>query len=304
MADNIRRPARARMWKRVAIIGASVSTVALTAFVILSFLPHGNDAFSIRINDMTKEQAEQNHFHMSRGWNEKDQKDVDEVPERRVRGKSVDKMTQTTASVVEDFIAEKRAANLLYDQTNFYTQVKNEETGELVDDKGKALVYTVYLVNEDATKDLKLKYALNVESYYNSNTISLLDYFRVLAQTELMGSDEIVNTYYGRQHTFDDRKNDLPSEGDRDKEPISTKILNEDDTYSAVFKSSGNNGYCERFDELSEENKTILHNDSLIVPAGKTLRFTFAAYFEGNDPDSVGSNPSNSYLQLSLHFGV
>ena len=300
MAVNIRKPARARLWKRVAIILASVSTLALVVFVVISFLPHGNDAFSIRIHNPGRqsESGEENHFHMSRGWSSDGSKDKDEG--EYLRGESLDKMVLTTAEDVEKHLAEIKDKE---GQQNFYVKTEEEEL------KGYALVYTVYLVNDSATQDQNLKFSVNADTYYDSTTgnSSIIDYLRILIQTEVVGSNEVNNVYYGQKHN--NPKVNLPT-GEGDREPISTYKRSFDATkieakYTTKYKGE-DVGYCYNFNELNETNKALVNDNTtqVTIPKGGVLRFTYVSYFEGEDMDSNVTIPSDSYILLSLHFGL
>ena len=92
-----------------------------------------------------------------------------------------------------------------------------------------------------------------------------------------------------------------------EKSAVHYTVSNENQEIKAVFKTNdGQDGYCTEFNELSETNKTLVNDNStsFVINEGKTLRFTYVAYFEGNDMDCHGSIPAESYLHLSLHFGV
>ena len=301
MADNIRRPARVRLWKRIATITASVSTLALIVFVVISFLPHGNDAFSIRIDNPTQRSEDgedEFHFHMTK-TSEEGAKDEGTY----IRGESLSTMVPTTAKEVEKYLEEKKQASELNGQTNYIS--KQDGTP----DRGYALIYTIYLVNDSATKAQALKFSVHLDSYVEAedHDYPLLDYFRILTQREVVGSEMVDNVYYGRKHTNKNAPypNDLEDEAEQDREPIST-YKREWDTQiiSSTFGSNGNNGYCLNFYDDQTGATPLVNAQEIVIPAGKTLRFTYAAFFEGNDMDCIGQIPSNSYLLLSLHFGV
>ena len=303
MADNIRRPARTRMWRRIAIATASVSTVALVAFIVISFLPQGNGAFSIRIDNPYEKGEEDNHFHMTL---DEEGETKPDSPNYIVDSTPLDRMVPTTAEEIENHLKTYNGDKKLKGNNYWYT-TKNEN-GVEVADKGLALIYTVYLVNDSADQKQELKYSVNADSYVTTGESDILDYFRILVQTEEVGdATSLKNAYFGRRHTNPatiDFKND---EGD-DREAISTyqRAWNVDQI-SAIFKTNGDkDGYCTRFLELNETNKTLVNDSStsFTINEGKTLRFTYVAYFEGNDMDCHGSIPAESYLHLSLHFGV
>ena len=294
MAVNIRRPARARMWKHIAIAIASVSTVTLGTFTVISFLPKGNDAFSVRISDPSSD----SHFHMSLRPSEK------ERSYDYLRAASLDYMELVDAISVEEYIASVASTEEGLSAENYFNVTDAE--GKVL--KSYALVYTVYLVNDSASEDQIVRYAVDIDGYKSPDNTSYLpfDYFRVLCQTQLYGSTEIKNTYYGENHT---RYSYLYNEHGDKREAISTVRREMDEEGNPIlvskFKSEGNDGYCIPFEAYDEDlNAHIVNNQQFTIPAGGMMRFTFAAYYEGSDPDAQGQVPENSYLLLSLHFGV
>ena len=304
MADNIRRPARTRMWRRIAIATASVSTVALVAFVVISFLPQGNGAFSIRIDNPYEKGEEDNHFHMT--LDEAGEHSPDS-PNYIVDNTPLDRMVPTTAEEVENHLKTFSVDKKLQGNDYWYTTKKDEHGNDVID-KGLALIYTVYLVNDSTEKKQELKYSVNADSYVTTGESDILDYFRILIQTEELGdSSSLNNAYYGRRHTNPATANYKNEWGD-DREAISTYQRTWGaEEIKAVFKTNDDkDGYCTRFLDLNETNKTLVNDISttFTINEGKTLRFTYVAYFEGNDMDCHGSIPAESYLHLSLHFGV
>jgi hypothetical protein len=145
----------------------------------------------------------------------------------------------------------------------------------------------------------------------------LIDYFRILVQTEEYDSsnnkvtDSLKNTYYGEKHnnTSVPYPNDLKEESKQHREPISTyrQEWGQDvivSTYSTTNQDEASSRYCEEFTEITESNKAIVNAVEFSIPAGRIMRFTFVAYFEGEDMDCNGLIPAESYLLLSLHFGL
>lgn len=305
MADNIRRPARTRMWRRIAIATASVSTVALVAFIVISFLPQGNGAFSIRIDNPYEKGEEDNHFHMT--LDEAGEHKPDS-PEYIVDNTPLDRMVPVTAEDVENHLAAFNGDKKLQGNDYWYTTKKDENGESDVIDKGLALIYTVYLVNDSTDKKQELKYSVNADSYVTTGESDILDYFRILIQTEEVGDpSSLHNVYHGRRHT-NPATAEYKNDEDDYREAISTyqRVWGAQEI-KAVFKTNdGQDGYCTEFNELSETNKTLVNDNStsFVINEGKTLRFTYVAYFEGNDMDCHGSIPAESYLHLSLHFGV
>lgn len=317
MADNIRRPARARMWKRIAIALGSVSTVALVVFVILAFLPQGNAAFTIRIDNPYEKDESESHFHMAT-YEEQGKEEELQPTQPVLRDAPLDHMVPTTAQLVEEYLKEQNDAskgNKLNKSQNYATY-KDANKTEV--DRGLAQVYTIYLVNESKTDEQKLKYTVQTDSYARTDTNDILNYFRILIQTELVGENNLHNDYYGQKHNNPQTPFPEYKTGAEDGlcEPISTyqrswssdseKVINA--LFETNVREEGGkvvgDGYCKNFLELDETNKALVNAVDIVIPAGKTLRFTYAAFFEGEDMDCRGSIPADSYLLLSLHFGV
>jgi len=283
MSINIADAKRKKLIAKLGFIGLIVSSLILVVILILTFFPRGNDAFTIRID--TIDQAV-NHFEMY--------KEENGSPTSYASAEPLSRAGLTTAANVENYVME------------------NEGTGGpkkyVSEDYERALVYTLFLKNVSETEDQELYFAVVNESYHaptNEGSVSIIEYFRVLVRTSIVGENTPAkNIYYGQVHS-DDIKNEL---GDN-REPIvmnrasKYKLLPNDEkvTYS-IYQSEGNDGYCQNFSDYRDGY--LIENQKLVIPAGKTMRFSFAAYFEGDDYDCRGAVPLDSYILLSLHFGI
>ena len=302
MAENIRKPARTRMWKRIAIATASVSTAGLIALAVISFLPKGSGAFTIRVdNPQGVPELEEN-------LNITFDKDGELEPEAQsyiVDNNPLDSVMPTTAELIENYLKSKT----LVGNNNWSTQTLSAD-GTSTATRGLAQVFTIYLENK-GDKELELKYTVNLDSFARNGDSDILDYFRILIQTEMVDEPNTLNNaYFGRVNNNPKTDGVLNELGNK-REPISTRLgVWSQDQIKADFRTNDTtvveNGYCHSFAEISETNKTLVNDDVCVlkIGAGKKMRFTYVAYFEGEDMDCNGSVPSGSFLLLSLHFGV
>ena len=294
MTSDAKKLARTRLLKRIGVIGLISSAAIALVFLILSLLPQGNAAFTIRIDDPTStENANFSIFSTSsdamHDSNSKTYLSADPMPNTSL----------TEAKVVEEYLTNKVKETELTGNTNF----KNDKGKEL------AMVYTIYLTNS-TQEDVYVKYALSLDAFKQSNedAAAPIEYFRVLIQTEEVGAkDSVRNTYYGQkrsgrfdaQYVFDNNEN---------RETISTpKTYLGDDlkthvTVDDTWNSPGNDGYCINFNDYNLTKNIV--DAEVKIPVGRVLRYTFVAYFEGGDIDSSIRAQSDNYMLLSLHFGV
>ena len=290
MTGSGKNIARVRLLKKIGIIGLSLSAVAVAVIAVISFLPKSSSAFSVRIDDNKKTQA---HFTMSSR--------PDGESTRYLSGNAVKSMAPTAAPRLEEQLKVIGASEGGFQgQQNWVGKTEDNE-----DDKGLALIYTVYLTNSSDTEEQKIYYNVDLDGY---NKAAAFEYFRVVAQTQIVGNDDIQTVYYGNARTMDFRAkfNTVLSEEQQDREPISLWGVQDVDNpvVESNFSSNGNDGYCISFNSYLK-SKHIVENAELVIPAGKTMRFTYASYFEGEDFDSDTAAPSESLsLLLSLHFGV
>jgi len=285
MTSEAKNIAKTRLLKRIGLIGLLSSGAIGLVFLVLSFLPQGNAAFTIRIDNPTQNANFKMYTNSNAGSDGKSDSTY-------LKADPMNKTKTTTAKEVEDYLGTFTEYE---GSQNFVTEEKDHEL---------AMVYTVYLANTSDTEDTSIKYAVSLDAYNQPENTSAapIEYFRVLVQTEVDG--EVNNRYYGHQRTM---YPELPNQIDDDtREPISDRSKGRDSDGNEVlksdFSSSGNDGYCINFNDYTL-NKNIV-DDEIVVKPNKVLRYTFVAYFEGMDLDCTGSAPENSYLLLSLHFGI
>ena len=293
--ENVgKKSAKLRLLKRIGLIGLFTSGAIGLVFLILSFLPQGNAAFTISIDNPST--SKNSNFHMF--VNVTDAEDGD--PKQATTYISSDPIKEvglTEAKKIENHLSTLRASNSLNGSTNY----KNESG------KNLALVHSVYLSNT-ADEPITVGYAVRLDAYKDpaNGLTSPIEYFRVLVQTEITDdSTSLNNVYYGQKRSQID---DLSYVFDDEREVISEMktYLGEDGKKHATvaddWSSPGNDGYCVSFRDYEEYKDIVL--SEINIPVGKTMRYTFVAYFEGNDVDSYNRVVSDSYLLLSLHFGI
>ena len=297
MTNEAKKIARLRLLKRIGIIGLVTSGAIGLVFLILSLLPNGEAAFSIRIDNPTIQ--ENSNFQIfttsqdaSNSSNNKTYLSADPMPNTSL----------TEAKVVEEYLANTIQTKELSGNNNFQN------------DKGKdlAMVYTIYLTNT-TEEEVHIQYALTLDAYKQSNedSVAPIEYFRVLIQTEQVGvENSLSNVYFGQKRSgrFDNR---YVFDNEEGRETISTpKTYLGDDLKTHVtvddnWNSPGNDGYCINFNDYNLTQNIIGSEDTYVtIPVGKVLRYTFVAYFEGGDIDSSIRAQSDNYMLLSLHFGV
>lgn len=285
MTNEAKNIAKTRLLKRIGLIGLLSTGAFLLVLTVISFLPQGNAAFTIRIDNP----ASNANFRM---YTTPNAGKGGEASVTYLKADPMGKTKTTTAPEVETYLS---GLETYEGSQNFITEEKDHEL---------AMVYTVYLANTEAIEDTTIKYAVSLDAYKQPDNTSAapIEYFRVLVQMEMNG--EVTNKYYGQRRTL---YPELPNEIEDDtREPISQpkKVRDEDNNecLRSMFSSNGNDGYCLNFNDYNF-NKNIV-DDEVVVEADSVIRFTFVAYFEAYDVDCTGSAPENSYLLLSLHFGI
>jgi hypothetical protein len=312
MANGIKKIKRLKLLRRIGLVGAIISSFTIIIFLILSFLPKGSSAFTIKIDNPSNSNA----VNLAMTTSETSEKEINVISATPIL-----RALTTKAQDVEAYLSSQEK---LEGSQNINETISGA-------DYQRALVYTVYLKNksEDTSKDLRVYYQVNLDGYSTpTNNANLpIDYFRILVQKQFTDSNEIENIYYGNRRTSDNMNLDaggyitdigqyvegydsLSSEEKaqlQSREPISSRWfdINPEDGKNMLKRdwySSGNNGYCINFDAY--ETGHLVSDVYIDIPAGKTLRFTFVAYFDGVDVDCDGKKPENSNILLSLHFGV
>ena len=288
MTSEAKKLARLRLLKRIGIIGLITSAAIGLVFLILSLLPQGNAAFSIRIdNPGTIENSNFSIFTSEDQAKEGNKKDSVTY----LAGEPLKRAGQTDAKWVESQLSQ-------LDSFNGGLHLKNNEDKEL------AMVYTIYLTNT-TDEEVDIQYAVRLDAYKEAveEMAAPIEYFRVLIQTEEVGTpNSVSNAYFGQRRTG--RFPNYIYDSEDGREPIYT-VSYEKDVQTHVksdFFSNGNDGYCVNFSDYKITKDIVL--SSVKIPVGKVLRYTFVAYFDGTDVDSYVRAQNDDYLLLSLHFGI
>ena len=292
MTNEAKKIARLRLLKRIGIIGLITSGAIGLVFLILSLLPQGNAAFTIRIDDPAEVQTFKMFSTAEDAQNNKDSKTY-------MSAKPMTSTKPTDVGVVTKYLAslenKEGSQNLIEDKEN-----ENKTQHEL------AMVYTVYLANT-SDEEIDIRYMVNLDAYKQPDNTSAapIEYFRILVQTQI-DNEPVSERFYAQKRSpkFSYVPTDCEDK-DQTREPISwDKDWDENgEVYlKSKYKSNGNDGYCLNFNDY--EFKSDIVNEQISIPVGKTLRYTFVAYFADDDLDNGGNAPENSYLLLSLHFGV
>lgn len=290
MTSEAKKLARTRLLKKIGLIGLISSAAIGLVFLILSLLPHGNAAFTIRIDNPTStENTTFRIFSTSEQAQSGDKKDSVTY----LSGEPLTRVGQTTAKEVEDYLK---------------TVTKFEANNNYINEAGRelAMVYTVYLTNT-TKEDINVQYAVHLDSYKESveEMASPIEYFRVLVQTEYIGEPaSLSNKYFGQSRTG--RFPSYVYDSENGREPIMTKSYpNEEDVMTHIkteYSSEGNDGYCVNFSDYRITKDIVV--SEVNVPIGKALRYTFVAFFDGTDVDSYVRAQNDDYLLISLHFGI
>ena len=289
MTNEAKKIARLRLLKKIGVAGLLASGAIGLVFFILSLLPQGNAAFSIRIdNPGTVENSNFSIFTSEDQAQEGNKKDSVTY----LAGEPLKRAGQTDAKWVESQLSQ-------IESFNGGLHLKNDNDKEL------AMVYTVYLTNT-TDEEVEIQYAVKLDAYKEAveEMAAPIEYFRVLIQTEEVGTaNSISNTYYGQRRTG--RFPDYVYDSADGREPIYTVSYAGDDVKTHVatdFSSSGNDGYCINFSDYKITKDIVV--SSIKIPVGKVLRYTFVAYFDGTDVDSYVRAQNDDYLLISLHFGI
>ena len=286
MTNEAKRIAKNRLLKRIGLIGLITSGAIVLVFFILSLLPQGSAAFTIRIDNPGS--TANSNFKMFAN--------VSDAEEGKssisyMRGEPANSVATTDVQHVMSYLS---SIDEFKGQQTYYDEDKTHEL---------AMVYTVYLQNTSEEESLTINYAVNLDAYKQPDNTSAapIEFFRILIQTELNG--DVSNRFYGQSRTS---YLEVPTDcEDQTREPISwgkDRDENNELYIKSVYQSNGNDGYCNNFQDHDLAKDIVSYQ--VVIPAGKTMRFTYCAYFAGDDLDSGGYPPENAYMLLSLHFGI
>lgn len=280
-----------RNLKKAGIIAASVSATAIVVIMLLAIFKGGsNGGFTIRIDNPSVD----NHVTMSTSSDGSNNSTL-------LSGEPVDKMYPSTAQDVESYLS-----SFTVNDIGGPKNMKDKNEARQAEGYFSAVVYTVFLTNYSDTEDQKLDYEVHLHNYVapENGAINTLDYMRVMIQTSTSATDIAGGreTRYFAMHNG----STLPDYDERDRECISSYSvqLNEQTNKSyrkPEYVGLSKDGYCENF--LMDENNDVIISEQLLIKPKETMRFTFASYLEGKDPDCKSYAPDSAVLLMSLHFG-
>lgn len=174
------------------------------------------------------------------------------------------------------------------------------------DGEAKATVYTFFLRNDSATIEAKyrLQATLTNRTDPTNNARNPYDYLRIILLEGNVGEADDSIVYYGNANVNETGTVDGGVSDSR--ECISTWERENHDADSEhpyylrkPLYSDGENSYCVNFENKNDPDLLFDAADHRIAP-GKIRRITFIAYFEGEDPDALGTPPKGS----SFGFGI
>lgn len=276
-----------KRWKKTGIILSSVSAVALIVVsMFLLFRSGKSGGFTVHIVNP----AEANHVTMS--------DDPKGGVATILSASPIDGMYPTTASKVEAYLQGFADFDAIRGSHNMMDDNPSREG------MASALVYTLFLTN-DGEEEQELDYEVQLDSYVRATNgaTGALDYLRVMVQTSIDTIDGNQSTKYFAKASNSNLGTDI-SETDN-SEPISTWEKGPDNNFKTARISNyvglSESRYCENF--IDDKNNNVIVRSSVIVPAKKTMRFTFVEYLEGEDQDCKGQGPNETTLLMSLYFG-
>ena len=277
-----------RALKKTGIILASVSATIIVVVMMLAIFKNGsNGGFTIKIDNPSKD----NHVTMSTSANG--------TNTTLLSGEPVNKMYPTTAENVENYLSTFSAENI-----GGPNNMKDPNPSR--PDYYSAIVYSVFLTNYSETEEQNLAYEVHLNSSVvpENGAVSTVDYMRVMVQTSssIDLTKDRETTYFAMHNSSNYGTN--YGEYD-DREAVSAYSTSTNESLKTVRKSEyvglSKEGFCENF--LQEENNDVIISRNLIIKPKETIRFTFASYLEGKDPDCKSYAPDSSVLLMSLHFG-
>ena len=297
MTNEAKKIARLRLLKRIGVIGLITSGAIGLVFLILSLLPQGNAAFTIRIdNPASVENTTFKIFQSSEDAEADTSGQTNKNGTTYLAGDPMPHTALTESKAVENYL---RTVTEFKGNNNFRSDT----------DKDLAMVYTIYLTNQ-TKEEISVQYAVRLDAFKETtdNTSGPIEYFRVLVQTEEVGNpSSLQNKYYGQKrsgrfegtYVFDneDGRETISAPKTYLGDDLKTHV-----TLDETWSSPGNDGYCINFADYHITNDIV--NSEVVVPVGKAIRYTFVAYFDGGDIDSYARAQNDDYLLISLHFGV
>ena len=305
MATDIKNIKRLKLLRRIGLTGLAVSVFVIIIILILSFLPKGNSAFTIKVDNV----SDTSHFQMEL---EDEGAEPGQTPTSKsfnyLNAKPLNKARTTEASVVEQELENLRKENKLMRSNNI---IEKDGHGEPTGNE-LALVYSLNLKNTSETEQEQINYQVNIDRM--GEDVSIIEYLRILIYTYEVGSDDKANFQYfanprkedvAARYPYDDSVEDKTLEAISSRSFMPIEDLEETDNRQAYYVATempvSKEKYCQTFEQY--QSGYLLREKSVTVKPGKTLNFTFVLFFEGKDLDCEGPKPNSADLLLSLHFG-
>ena len=290
--------------KKATIILISCATLAVGVIMLMA-LPRGAEGFIVQMDHDLVQQVEKAHYSLT----------VSPTGEATsasyLRGDPLGSAWPTTALTVKEAYDALLKEKL--DKEGGSHNFVDQEKGE-----AKALIYTFYLRNDSTTEEAlyRLRCAVTKRTDPTNDAKNPYDYLRIVMRQGNVGEPDDSVIYYGNKNINDmgtttgdpatDDRNDL-REAISDWEKY-TRLVEGDESETpyylrkSIYSDSGND-YCVNFDNAADKDLLFDATD-LIIPAGKTRRITFIAYFEALDPDAYGSAPKGAQLGIGLTVGI
>lgn len=299
--NDAKKYALGRRFKKIGLLAVGISVPLIALFVVVSVLPRDkkgseteNSEFSIRMDSST----EAEHFSMYGSLDA-----FNEGKSSRYEpGSPLKNAYVTKAETVMNYV-DGLSKNDIMGSKNLAEESPEKKQYDL------AIVHSVILNNDSGEEDQKFKYSVTLDNYKEpTNTaINPFEYLRIVTQvSEIDASDSLsinkATRFFGAKHQKDNLGTLVAIDDNRETISKQEKVTNDDAiTVRKAAYIYEENEYCTNF---LEDYDTTIVNESLVIPAGKTLRFTFISYLEATDPDCYGAEPKESELLMSLHFGV
>jgi|GEM_PF-811741 hypothetical protein len=319
-ASKSKKLGRMAKAKKVTIILVSCAALAVGVIVLMS-LPRGAEGFIVQMDHDLIEQQKKAHYSLTISPT------GEATSASYLRGDPLGNAWPTTALTVREY----------YDSIKDVLDGKVEGakpggSHKFVDNgESKALLYTFYLRNDskDEEAHYRLRCVVTNRTDPTNDAKNPYDYLRIVMRQGNVGEPDDSVVYYGNQNiqemgttqgdpSTDDRNDLREAISDWEKYTRTKEVEDEkgntreeqyylrNPTYIEKYSVGDKEyslDYCVNFDNAEDRN-LLFDANNLIIPAGKTRRITFIAYFEGKDPDAYGSAPKGAQLGMSLIVGI
>lgn len=305
-ASKSKKLGRMAKAKKATIILVSCAALAVGVIMLMS-LPRGAEGFIVQMDHDLIEQQQKAHYSLTISPT------GEATSASYLRGDPLGSAWPTTALTVKEAYDKLLKEKLDTDQGGGSHNLVDTEKGE-----SKALIYTFYLRNNSKTEEAlyRLRCAVTKRTDPTNDAKNPYDYLRIVMRQGNVGEPDDSVVYYGNQNITNmgttegdpstDDRNDLreaisdwekytrTEAGDESEQPYYLR--------RSIYSDSGND-YCVNFDNAADKDLLFDATD-LVIPAGKTRRITFIAYFEALDPDAYGSAPKGAQLGIGLTVGI